>query len=161
MVPGAPLRVHMPVQGMWVQSLVQEVPTCRGAPKPKSHNRWSPCALELVLCNKGGHHSENLCGLNRRIGEKFSDASTRPLIVGCLSVPGVTGQEWERQTTWLTCKRTDLSGGRESVGLLFFQLFYTGVQPMNNAVIVSGQQQRDSREQPFSLWGFSIRLVQK
>ena len=32
------LRIRLPVQGMWVQALVQEDPTCRGATKPVSHN---------------------------------------------------------------------------------------------------------------------------
>ena len=32
------LGVHLPVQGMWVQSLVWEDPTCHGATKPVHHN---------------------------------------------------------------------------------------------------------------------------
>ena len=32
------LRIHLPVQGTWVQSLVQEDPTCHGATKPMCHN---------------------------------------------------------------------------------------------------------------------------
>ena len=32
------LRIHLPMQGTWVQALVQEDPTCRGATKPMSHN---------------------------------------------------------------------------------------------------------------------------
>ena len=39
------LRVHLPVQGMWVRALVQEDPTCRRATKPVRHNYWA-CALE-------------------------------------------------------------------------------------------------------------------
>ena len=32
------LRIHLPVQGTWVQALVQEIPTCLGATKPVCHN---------------------------------------------------------------------------------------------------------------------------
>ncbi|XP_054944576.1 protein lin-52 homolog isoform X3 [Physeter macrocephalus] len=32
------LRIHLPMQGTRVQSLVQEDPTCRGAKKPVRHN---------------------------------------------------------------------------------------------------------------------------
>ena len=36
------LRICWPVQETWVQSMVQEDPTCFGATKPVSHNYWSP-----------------------------------------------------------------------------------------------------------------------
>ena len=42
------LRIRLPMQGTWVQSLVREDPTCRGATKPMLPNYWSPCALEPV-----------------------------------------------------------------------------------------------------------------
>ena len=32
------LRIHLPMQGTWVQSLVREDPTCHGATKPVRHN---------------------------------------------------------------------------------------------------------------------------
>ena len=32
------LRTCLPMQGMWVQSLVQEDPTCLGATKPMDHS---------------------------------------------------------------------------------------------------------------------------
>ena len=32
------LRIHLPMQGTWVQALVREDPTCRGATKPTHHN---------------------------------------------------------------------------------------------------------------------------
>ena len=32
------LRIRLPVQGTWVQALVQEDPTCRGATKLVHHN---------------------------------------------------------------------------------------------------------------------------
>jgi len=31
------LRIHLPMQGGWVQSLVWEDPTCHGATKPVPH----------------------------------------------------------------------------------------------------------------------------
>ena len=41
--PGAPLvaqwlRIRLPMQGTWVQALVWEDPTCRGATKPMHYN---------------------------------------------------------------------------------------------------------------------------
>ena len=38
------LRIHLPMQGTQVRSLVWEDPTCRGATKPVRHNYWA-CAL--------------------------------------------------------------------------------------------------------------------
>ena len=71
------LRIHLPVQGTWVRSLVQEDPTCRGATKPMRHNYWAcalepashnywahepqllkPMCLEPMLCNKRSHCNE-------------------------------------------------------------------------------------------------------
>ena len=71
------LRIHLPLQGTWVQALVQEDPTCRGATKPMRHNCWGcvlepvshnswahmpqllkPMRLEPVLCNKRSHRNE-------------------------------------------------------------------------------------------------------
>ena len=64
------LRIRLPMQGTWVRALVQEDSTCCGATKlmrhnswacvlePTSHNYWSPCALQPVLCNKRSHCNE-------------------------------------------------------------------------------------------------------
>ena len=32
------LRIRLPMEGTWVQALVREDPTCRGATKPVCHN---------------------------------------------------------------------------------------------------------------------------
>ena len=59
------LRIRLPMQGTRVRALVQEDPTCRGAPKPVRHNYWAcvlqllkPVRLEAVLCNKRSHRNE-------------------------------------------------------------------------------------------------------
>ena len=44
------LRIHLPMQGTQVWSLVWEDPTCCRAPKPMCHNYWA-CALEPVCHN--------------------------------------------------------------------------------------------------------------
>ena len=44
------LRIHLPMQGTWVRSLVREGPTCRGATKTVHHNYWA-CALEPASHN--------------------------------------------------------------------------------------------------------------
>ena len=71
------IRIRLPMQGTWVQSLVREDPTCHGATKPVHHNYWA-CTLEPmchnywarvsqllkpthrdpVLRNKRSHHKE-------------------------------------------------------------------------------------------------------
>ena len=48
------LRIHLPVQGTQIRSLVQEDPTCRGATKPVRHNYWA-CALEPASHNYWAH----------------------------------------------------------------------------------------------------------
>ena len=57
--PGEPVVKNLPTNaGTQVQSPVQEAPTCLGVIKPISHNFWSPCTLEHLLCNKRSHHNE-------------------------------------------------------------------------------------------------------
>ena len=57
------LRIHLPMQGTGVQSLVQEDPTCHKATKPM-HQLPSQCAatkpagLEPVLCNRRSPRNE-------------------------------------------------------------------------------------------------------
>ena len=51
------LRIQLPVQGTWVQSLVREDPTCLGATKPVCHN-YRAQILEPVLQNKRSHRNE-------------------------------------------------------------------------------------------------------
>ena len=48
------LRVHLPMQGTQVPTLVWEDPTCREATKPVHHNYWA-CALEPVSHNCWAH----------------------------------------------------------------------------------------------------------
>ena len=62
--------ICLPMQGTWARSLIWEDPTCHGAIKPMCHNYWtcalergshrcwSPCTLELMLCNKRSHCNE-------------------------------------------------------------------------------------------------------
>ena len=52
------LRIHLPVQGTWGQSLVWEEPTCCRATKPMNHTHHrSPDTLEPVLHNKRSPHT--------------------------------------------------------------------------------------------------------
>ena len=54
------LRIHLPMQGTLVWSLIQEDSTCHGGTKPTYHNYWSPSALEPMFCNKRSHSNEKL-----------------------------------------------------------------------------------------------------
>ena len=49
------LRIHLPMQGTWVRSLVQEDPTYKRAAKPE---RCNYLALEPMLRNKESHCDE-------------------------------------------------------------------------------------------------------
>ena len=59
------LRIHLPMQGTWVWSLVWEDPTCCGPTKHTHHNHWAcrpqvrkPMYQEPVLHSQGSHHSK-------------------------------------------------------------------------------------------------------
>ena len=53
------LRIHLPMQGTRVWSLVREDPTCRRATKPVCHNYWA-CALEPASHNYWAHGQQLL-----------------------------------------------------------------------------------------------------
>ena len=52
------LRIHLPMQGTKVQSLVWEDPTCQGATKPVRHSHWAHELLEPMCCSRRSHHHE-------------------------------------------------------------------------------------------------------
>ena len=52
------LRICLPMQGTWVQSLLQEDSTSLRATKLRRHNNGSLRALEPVLHNKRSHRNE-------------------------------------------------------------------------------------------------------
>ena len=58
------IRVCLPTQGTWVQSLAREDPTCLGVTNPMCHNYWAWVPRACVynkrsLCNeKPVHHNE-------------------------------------------------------------------------------------------------------
>ena len=58
------LRTCLPMQGPWVQSLVQKDSTCCKAVKPVHHNYWA-CVLEPLNCN-----SWSLCTLESVLRNK-------------------------------------------------------------------------------------------
>ena len=54
------LRIHLPKQGTWVQSLVREDSTCLATTKPVCHNHQRPGTMEPGLLNKRSHGKEKL-----------------------------------------------------------------------------------------------------
>ena len=66
------------MQGTGARSLIWEDPSCHGAIKsmhhkywacalePGGHRHWSPCTLELMLCNKRRHRNEEPVHCNWR-----------------------------------------------------------------------------------------------
>ena len=57
------LRVCLPMQGLWVLSLVWEDSTCCRGTNPVCHNYWAR-ALEPILGNKKSHHNEKPMNCN-------------------------------------------------------------------------------------------------
>ena len=102
------LRIHLPMQGTWVRSLVWEEPTCHGATKPVHHNYWAgtlepvshdywacvpqlpkPVHLEPVLCNKRSHRNEKPMHHNE---EQPLLAATRESL--CTAMKTQQSQKW-------------------------------------------------------------------
>ena len=58
------IRICLPMQGPWVQSLVREYSSCLGAAKPMCHNYWAHAAAtearvtKPVLCKRRSQHRE-------------------------------------------------------------------------------------------------------
>ena len=61
------LRLHLPMQGTQIWSLVSEDPTCCGATKPVHHNYWA-CALEPGAATTEPSDPERV--LRNRSGER-------------------------------------------------------------------------------------------
>ena len=77
------IGIHLPMQGTWVQSLVQEGFTCHRATKPMCHNYWSPCSLgpcttttEPECCNHWSPHTQSLCISTREATTRRSPHTT-------------------------------------------------------------------------------------
>ena len=92
------LRICLPVQRTWVQSLVREDPTCHGATKPQllslhsratSHNYWSSRAIELMCCNYWAHALQLLkpTHLEPMLHNKGSHRNEKPICTATKSSP--------------------------------------------------------------------------
>ena len=94
------LRIHLPMQGTWIQSLVWEDPTCLKTTKPLCHNYWacalepktqllsqpttppeSPPVLEPVLHNKRNHRNEKPAYRNERKATRSNEDQVQPNII--------------------------------------------------------------------------------
>ena len=102
------LRIHLPVQGMWVWSWIWEDLTCHGATEPMyrnswacalqlgSHSYWSPHTLEPVLPTRRSHCNEKPLHRCRRVAHaavtiQHSQNTNQPdllqlLMSGCQSL---------------------------------------------------------------------------
>ena len=79
-----------------VPLLVQEDSTCLMAIKPvhhsyatyalesRSHNNWSPCALEPVLCNKRSHHMSYISAKPKSLEYRLHFSAFMPFFFFCL-----------------------------------------------------------------------------
>ena len=58
------IRILLPMQGTWVQSLVREDPTCHRAANPMKHNFCSPGTWSLCSATEN-HHEKKPVHLNK------------------------------------------------------------------------------------------------
>ena len=87
------LRIHLPMQGTQVRSLVREDPTCRQATNPVRHNYWAcalepveartpqllkPARLEAMLCNERSHCNEKPVHRNQRKPTRSNEDPVQP-----------------------------------------------------------------------------------
>ena len=88
--PGGPVvKSLLATQGLLVQSLVQEDPTCSGATKLMHHNYWN-CALEPISWNYWSLCAWNLCSAIREgiaMGSLCSTTKSKPLLVATRESP--------------------------------------------------------------------------
>ena len=61
------LRIHLPMQEAWIQSLVWEDSIHPRATKPMYHNYWSLWVLKPALCNKRSQNSKKPMYCNNRV----------------------------------------------------------------------------------------------
>ena len=73
------IRIHPPMPGTRVPSLVQEDSMCTGAAKLVNHTYWSPRALESVLRNERNHHNERPSQCNQRKPTGNSEDPVHPI----------------------------------------------------------------------------------
>ena len=94
------LRIHLPMQGTWVQSLVWEDPTWHGATKPMCHNYWV-CALEPVSHSYWAHVPQLLKPVCLGLCSTTREATAmRSLCTTTKSSPCSPQQEKARTQQW-------------------------------------------------------------
>ena len=99
------LRIHLPMQGTWVQSLVWEDPTWHGATKPMCHNYWV-CALEPVSHSYWAHVPQllkpvclGLCSTTREATAMRSLCTTTKSSPCSPQLEKACVQQWRPNTT--------------------------------------------------------------
>ena len=81
------VRIHLPVQGTWVQSLVWEDSTCLGETKPVHYNYWA-CVLQLLKLGslEPVLHKRNQCSEKPMICNKEKPLLTTKEVSKCWSL---------------------------------------------------------------------------
>ena len=129
------LRIHLPMQGTQVCSLVWEDPTCLGATKPVSHNRSTVQALELrdtttKACMPRAHaqHREARTQQDRAQSKIESKTKTHRKINGKLTRPVTRRNEWQGE----------IKGSHTSVRRPFYivDYFFFLVMPCGLGILV-------------------------
>ena len=91
------LRIHLPMQGTRVWSLVQEDPTCCGATKPVHHNYWV-CALEHASHNYWSLCAQSLCSTTREATAMRSPHTARKSSPHSPQLEKARMQQWRPNT---------------------------------------------------------------
>ena len=106
-------RIHLPVQGTWVWSLVQEDPTCCKATKPVYHNYWAS-GLESESCSLWSPCAWSLCSVTRKATAMRSPCTTTNSSPGLSQLEKAHVQPWRPSTAeskflknWIISNQTD------------------------------------------------------
>ena len=76
------MGIHLPMQGIWVQPLVWEDPTCHMVTKPRCHdcwaccNFWSPSAQEPTHCDYWSPGAKSPCSPTKEASTMRSPHTT-------------------------------------------------------------------------------------
>ena len=105
--------IHLPVQGTWVWSLVQEDPTCCRATKPVYHNYWAS-GLESESCNLWSPCTWSLCSITRKATAMRSPCTTTNSSPGLPQLEKAHVQPWRPSTAkskflknWIISNQTE------------------------------------------------------
>ena len=104
------LKIHLPIPGTWVLSLLQDNPTCHVAAKLECHNSWSLCAQGLCSTTREAWapqlerrpHSLQLA----KAYQQWRPSTARNKSILKKSTSIMKNKDWETSSKWKEMKET-------------------------------------------------------